>query len=59
MHDYQTGVPRGQAGPMLCVASQDEQEDAKDADDKTKFKVNKPEFGADAGEDAELYAASK
>ena len=25
LHDHKTGMPRGQAGPMLCLADQEEQ----------------------------------
>ena len=38
MHDYQTGMPRGQAGPMLCITSQEEQHNNKDEDEKTQDK---------------------
>ena len=38
MHDYQIGMPRGQTGPMLCMASNEEQEDSADADAKHESK---------------------
>ena len=59
MHGYQTGMPRGQAGPMLCIALQEEQHNSKEADEKTQDNEDTKDHGKDASKEAELYAASK
>lgn len=38
MHDYQIGMPRGQAGPMLCMAADETPDDTADTDLKTQDK---------------------
>ena len=59
MHDCQIGMPRGQTGPMLCVASQEDLENTKDEDGKTQDRAEDREFGKAITKDTELYAATK
>ena len=57
MHDYQTGMPRGQTGPMLCMAANETPED--NANIKIQDKDKEPEPSTETNKEDELNAATK
>ena len=59
MHDYQTGMPRGQTGPMFCVACNETQDDNANIHTKTQERDKEQEPDANTSKDNEFNAATK
>ena len=57
MHDYQTGMPRGQTGPMLCMAANEPDEHNATTGTKTQDEYKEQAPDKDTSKEEDLKKA--